>query len=82
VVARIGEPLIALLCSGVQATTLRPTLAAVFAFGIVLTVSVRLATANLSSHDVPVATVLMPAELDGLSAGSLNRGTVNDVDMR
>lgn len=81
-VASIGGLTIALLCFGAQARTLRPTLATVFAFGIVLTVSVGMATGNLSSHDVLVATMLMPAVLLGLSAGSSIRGSVNVAHMR
>ncbi len=60
-VASIGGPPVALIYSSEEAAVIRPTLAAIFTFGVAITVSVRFATGNVSSSDLRIALVLLPA---------------------
>lgn len=61
VVASIGGPPIALLYSSAEATMIRSTLAAVFTFGLSLSIVFRLGTGHLGLADLRVAVVLLPA---------------------
>jgi uncharacterized membrane protein YfcA len=60
-VASIGGPPVALIYSSEEAAVIRPTLAAIFTFGVAITVSVRFATGNVTSSDLRIALVLLPA---------------------
>jgi uncharacterized protein len=64
-VASIGGPPVALIYSSEEAAVIRPTLAAIFTFGVTLTVGVRFATGNITSTDLRVSLVLFPAVVMG-----------------
>jgi uncharacterized protein len=60
-VASIGGPPVALIYTSEEAAVIRPTLAAIFTFGVALTVTARLVTGNITTSDVRVAAILLPA---------------------
>ena len=64
-VSSIGGPPVALLYSDAKGPTVRASLAAIFAMGIVVTVSTRVATDEISSRDAVVALYLLPALATG-----------------
>lgn len=65
-IASIGGPPLALLYRGATGETLRANLAAVFSFGLVLTISTRVATGEMLMTDVILAAWLLPATIVGL----------------
>ena len=64
-VASIGGPPLALLYRDAAGGTLRASLNAVFIIGILVTVGVRSAADEISSNDVKIALVLLPAAFIG-----------------
>ena len=64
-VASIGGPPLALLYRDAAGGTLRASLNAVFSIGILITIAVRAATDEISSSDVEIALVLLPAAFVG-----------------
>lgn len=60
-VASIGGPPLALIYSREEGPTVRASLAAVFTIGLVITLTARAVTGNISGTDVRVALVLFPA---------------------
>ncbi len=64
-VASIGGPPLALLYRDAAGGTLRSSLNAVFVIGILVTVGVRTAADEISSNDVKIALVLLPAVFIG-----------------
>lgn len=67
-VASIGGPPLALLYSRDDGPTRRSNLAVVFSLGLIVTLTTRLATGNLSWQDAAVALVLFPAVILGYLA--------------
>ncbi len=65
-VASVGGPPLALLYRDVQGGTLRSSLNAIFAIGIVFSISVRGAAGEISGNDLKVALFLLPAVFIGL----------------
>ncbi len=65
-VASIGGPPLALLYRDVEGGTLRSSLNAIFAIGIVFSITVRAATSEISGSDIRVAGLLLPAAFLGL----------------
>ncbi len=65
-VASIGGPPLALLYRDVEGGKLRSSLNAIFAIGILFSISVRGVTGEISTDDVRVALFLMPAAFLGL----------------
>jgi uncharacterized protein len=66
VVSSIGGPPIALIYTREEADTIRSTLAVVFTFGTLTSMTFRWFSGNLTMMDARVALVLMPAVLVGL----------------
>lgn len=66
VVSSIGGPPIALLYTREEADTIRSTLAVVFTFGTLTSMTFRWFSGNLTMMDARVALVLMPAVIVGL----------------
>ena len=64
-VASIGGPPLALLYRDTTGGTLRASLNTVFALGILLTIGVRTATDEITSGDLKIALVLLPAVFIG-----------------
>lgn len=65
-VASIGGPPLALLYRGAKGETLRANLAAIFCFGLVLTIGTRVATGEMLVDDVILAAWLLPGTILGL----------------
>lgn len=65
-VASIGGPPLALLYREVEGGTLRSSLNAIFAVGILLSITVRGATGEISGSDIRVGLLLLPAAFAGL----------------
>lgn len=65
-VASIGGPPLALLYRDVKGGTMRSSLNAIFAIGIMFSIAVRGATGEISNTDIKIALVLLPAALAGL----------------
>jgi uncharacterized membrane protein YfcA len=65
-VASVGGPPLALLYRDVKGGTLRSSLNAIFAIGIVFTIGVRAVTREISLNDLRVAALLLPAAFLGL----------------
>jgi uncharacterized membrane protein YfcA len=65
-VASIGGPPLALLYRDVEGGRLRSSLNAVFAIGILFSISVRGATGEIAASDLKVAGFLIPAAFTGL----------------
>lgn len=65
-VASLGGPALALLYRDVEGGTLRSSLNAIFAIGIIFSIAVRSTTGEISSNDIKVALVLLPAAFVGL----------------
>jgi uncharacterized membrane protein YfcA len=60
-VSSIGGPPVALLYSAEEAARIRSTLAAIFTIGVSITVTVRVATGNVTMTDLEVSAFLFPA---------------------
>lgn len=65
-VASVGGPPLALLYRDVPGGTLRSSLNAIFAIGIVFSIVVRAATGEIAANDLKVAVFLLPAVFIGL----------------
>lgn len=65
-VASIGGPPLALLYREVEGGRLRSSLNAIFAIGIIFSISVRSVTGEISANDLRVAAFLVPAAFGGL----------------
>lgn len=65
-VASIGGPPLALLYREVEGGTLRSSLNAIFAIGILVSIAVRGATGEISTTDIRVGVFLLPAAFAGL----------------
>ena len=65
-VASIGGPPLALLYRDVKGGTMRSSLNAIFAIGIMFSIAVRGAIGEISNTDIKIALVLLPAALAGL----------------
>jgi hypothetical protein len=81
-VAAIGGPPLALLYRNSPPATVRSSLAAVFAFGVIITIIVRGTTGNISGDELRVATVLLPAVPLGLVVGRWAAPRVKDTTLR
>lgn len=64
-VASVGGPPLALIYSREEGATVRASLAAVFTIGLLITITARAVTGNISGTDVRVALVLFPALAGG-----------------
>ncbi len=64
-VSSIGGPPVALLYSAEEAARIRSTLAAIFTIGVSITVTVRVATGNVTMTDLEVSAFLFPAVVIG-----------------
>jgi uncharacterized membrane protein YfcA len=76
-VASIGGPPIALLYSSAEARTIRPTLAGVFAIGLVLSLTFRSVSGNVASSDLWVGAMLLPAAGLGYIVSSKVKDTMS-----
>ena len=66
VVSSIGGPPVALIYTREEADTIRSTLAVVFTFGTLTSITFRWFSGNLSMMDVKVALILLPAVIFGI----------------
>ena len=64
-VASIGGPPLALLYSRDDGPTVRSNVAAIFTIGLLITISTRVLTGNITLSDVRVAVILFPALVAG-----------------
>jgi uncharacterized membrane protein YfcA len=76
-VASIGGPPVALLYSSAEARMIRPTLAGVFAIGLVLSLTFRSVSGNVAPSDLWVGAMLLPAVGLGYLFSSLVKDTMN-----
>jgi uncharacterized membrane protein YfcA len=64
-IASIGGPPLALLYSSDDGPTIRSNLAAVFSVGLVITVTARSLSGNITASDLKVAIIIFPALVAG-----------------
>jgi hypothetical protein len=64
-IASIGGPPLALLYTRDDGPTVRSNLAAIFTIGLLITISTRVLTGNITLSDVRVAAILFPALVAG-----------------
>ena len=81
-VASIGGPPLALLYSRDDGPTRRSNLAAVFSLGLIVTLTARLATGNISWQDAAVALTLFPAVILGYLASLRFKNRVSQRSAR
>jgi hypothetical protein len=81
-VASIGGPPLALLYTGDDGPTVRSNLAAIFTIGIVITISARTLTGNITLSDIRVATVLFPALVAGFLMSYRFKNRVSQTAVR
>lgn len=81
-VSAIGGPPVALLYRDATGSTLRATLAAVFAVGLVITIAGRVLVGQLAEVDLRVSAVLLPGVLLGSWASGALLGRVEGPRLR
>lgn len=81
-VASIGGPPLALLYRDAAGGTLRASLNAVFTIGIVISIAVRTGSGEISSNDVEIALILLPAVLIGFLLSRNLAGRVEGALLR
>ena len=81
-VASVGGPPLALLYTDADGGTIRSSLAAVFTVGIVITVTVRAVTGNISGSDIRIAAVLFPALVAGYLLSNPIKDRVSNRQLR
>lgn len=81
-VASIGGPPMALLYRNESGPTIRATLSAVFTIGLTITIVTRAIAGEITSDDVTIAALLLPAQVIGFLASFRLRRVVDGAGLR
>ena len=81
-VASIGGPPLALLYRNERGPTIRATLSAVFTVGLCVTIGTRAVAGEMTSDDIVIAGLLMPAQVAGFLASFRLRWVIDGARLR